>query len=319
MQIVPARAATLDRILDETWRIWSDGLTREAYARYNDAQMKTAWGSRSLDRVALVDGERVLSTAKQYALGARLDGRTIRVLGIGAVFTPPSLRSRGAAAALIERMLERAREEGVDCALLFSEIGAAYYERFGFVPIPRDVVWLRVAEKPGAPAILVRVGEERDIPAVTELLRAAAAPARFALEIDADVVRYSVAKKRLLAGLSPPGWRSVEFYVAEEGASAVAFVLLTVSRSGVTLEACGDRDLTGARVGAILQVLRARTPRERPADLAAWLPSGFLPPQLTIVKQRPASELMMIKPLRDDLRVDDLRADDIIYWHGDAF
>ena len=50
MQIVPARAAMLDRILDETWRIWSDGLTRDAYARYNDAQMKTPWGRRSLDR-----------------------------------------------------------------------------------------------------------------------------------------------------------------------------------------------------------------------------------------------------------------------------
>jgi hypothetical protein len=65
--------------------------------------------------------------------------------------------------------------------------------------------------------------------------------------------------------------------------------------------------------------LRARTPGERVPDLAAWLPSAFHPPQLTIVKQRPASELMMIKSLREDLRVDDLRAEHVIYWHGDAF
>ena len=96
-------------------------------------------------------------------------------------------------------------------------------------------------------------------------------------------------------------------------------MLLTSSRTGVTLEACGDRDPTGARVGAMLQVLRARTPRERAPNIAAWLPPGFHPPQLTLVKQRPASELMMIKSLREDLRVDDLRADDIVYWHGDAF
>jgi GNAT superfamily N-acetyltransferase len=319
MQLVPARGAILDQILDETWRIWSDGLTREAYARYNAAQMKTPWGRQFLDRVALVDGERVLSSAKRYALRAQFDGGAVRLLGIGAVFTPPALRSRGSAAALIERMLDEARGDGVDCALLFSEIGASYYQRFGFVPIPRDVSWLRVIDKPGAPAMLVRAGEERDIPAVTELLRAAAASARFALDIDADVVRYSFSKKRLLAGLSPPGWRAVEFYVAEEGASAVAFVLLTSSRTGVTLEACADRDPAGARVGAILQVLRARTPRERVPDIAAWLPPAFHPPQLTIVKQRPASELMMIKALRDDLRVGDLRADDIVYWHGDAF
>jgi GNAT superfamily N-acetyltransferase len=319
MQIVPARDRILEQILDETWRIWSDGLTRDAYASYNAGQMKTPWGRQFLDRVALVDGVRVLSTAKRYALRARLDGAPIRVLGIGAVFTPPALRSRGSAAALIERLLEDARREGVDCALLFSEIGASYYEQFGFVGIPRDVCWLRVIDKPGAPAILVRAGEERDIPAVTDLLRTIAAPARFALDVDQDAVRYSLSKKRLLAGLSPVGWRNVEFYVAEEGASAVAFVLLTVSRTGATLEACGDRDPSGARVGAILQVLRARTPKERVPDIAAWLPSGFCPPQVTIVKQRPASELMMIKSLRDDLRVDDLRAEDIVYWHGDAF
>ena len=187
------------------------------------------------------------------------------------------------------------------------------------MPIPREVSWLRVSEKPGAPAILVRGGAERDVPAVTDLLRAAGATARFALEIDADEVRYSLSKKRLLAGLSPAGWRSVEFYVAEEGASAVAFVLLTASRSGMTLEACANRDPAGARVGAMLQVLRARTPRERAPDIAAWLPPGFCPPQVTIVKQRPASELMMIKPLRADLRVDDLRGEDVVYWHGDAF
>ena len=319
MQIVPARDAVLEHILDETWRIWSDGLTRKAYASYNAAQMKTPWGRQFLDRVALVDGERVLSTAKRYTLRAHLDGAPIRVLGIGAVFTPPALRSRGSAAVLIERLLEDARREGVDCALLFSEIGASYYEQFGFVAIPRDVVWLRAIDKPGAPAILVRTGEERDIAAVANLLRAASASARFALDVDPDVVRYSLSKKRLLAGLSPAGWRSVEFYVAEEGASAVAFVLLTSSRSGMTLEACGDRDPSGARVGAMLQVLRARTPHERVPDMAAWLPPAFRPPQVTLVKQRPASELMMIKPLREDLPVRDLRADDIVYWHGDAF
>jgi GNAT superfamily N-acetyltransferase len=319
MQIVPARNGILEHILDETWRIWSDGLTRKAYATYNAAQMKTPWGRQFLDRVALVDGDRVLSTAKRYALRARLDAQAIRVLGIGAVFTPPALRSRGSAAALVERLLEDARRDGVDCALLFSEIGASYYEQFGFIGIPHDMVWLRVVEKPGAPAMLVRAGEEQDIPAVTDLLRAAGAPARFALDVDADVVRYSLSKKRLLAGLSPAGWRTVEFYIAEEGASAVAFVLLTASPTGATLEACGDRDPTGARVGAMLQVLRARNPRERMPDIAAWLPPGFRPPQLMIVKQRPASELMMIKSLREDLRVNDLRAEDIVYWHGDAF
>lgn len=319
MEIVTARDGMLERILDNTWRIWSDGLTRQAYARYNAAQMQTPWGHANLDRVALVDNGRLLSTAKRYLLRARLDGRSIRLLGIGAVFTPPALRGGGGASALLERMLRDARSDGIDGALLFSEIGAAYYERFGFAAIPREVTWLRVADRAGAPAVLVRAGDERDIPAVSDLLRAGAAPARFALDFDEPLVRYSLAKKRLLAGLSPPGLRTVDFFVAEEGASAVAFVLLTRSRISTTLESCGDRDPSGARVGAILQVLRARTPHESAPDIAAWLPAGFLPPQLRIVKRRDTSELMMMKSLRDDLDVRALRADDVVYWHADAF
>jgi predicted N-acetyltransferase YhbS len=319
MQIVPARDALLEHILGETWRIWSDGLSRGAYARYNAGQMQTPWGRRHLDRVALVDNGRVLSTAKRYALRARLDGRVTRVLGIGAVFTPPALRGRGAAAALVNGLLEEARQEGVEAALLFSEIGASYYERFGFSAIARDVVWLRVAHQPGAPAVLTRSGDDRDISAVVELVRSGAAHARFALDPEEDFVRYGVAKKRLLAGLSPRGFRTVEFFVAEEGASAAAFVLLTRTARGATLEMCGDRDPSGARVGAILQVLRARTPAEAAPDIAAWLPVGWLPPQLSVVKRHPASELMMTKPLCDGVRVTDLRADDVVYWHGDAF
>ncbi len=319
MDIVPARDGILEEILDETWRIWSDGLARDAYARYNAAQMQTPWGRTNLDRLALVEDGRVLSTAKRYALRARLDGRVVRVLGIGAVFTSPTRRGRGGASALIERLLGGARDEGFDCALLFSEIGAPYYERFGFTAIPRDVCWLRVTEKAGAPAVLVRAGADRDIPAVTEMLRSRATQARFSLDFDPDLVRYSVAKKRLLAGFAPAGVRTVEFFVAEEGASAVAFALLTRSTVSTTLESAGDRDPSGARVGAILQVLRARTPRESAPDIAAWLPDGFLPPQTTLVKRHPASELMMIKSLRDDVDVSALRAEDVVYWHADAF
>jgi GNAT superfamily N-acetyltransferase len=319
MEILPARGALLEEILDETWRIWSDGLSREAYARYNAAQMLTPWGRGHLDRVALVDGGHVLSSAKRYALRARLEGRVRRVLGIGAVFTPPSVRRRGGASALIERLLDEARREGVDCAILFSEIGAPYYQRFGFVPIERNIAWLRLREKPGAPAVLVRAGETRDLPAIVELLRVAAAPARFALDVDVEFLHFGLSKKRLLAGLSPAGMRHVEFFVAEEGASPVAFVLITRSRAAATLEACGDRDPSGARVGAILQALRARTPREPTPDIAAWLPPRFLPPQTTIVKERPAAELMMIKALRGDIEVGHLRSEDVVFWRGDAF
>ena len=53
---------------------------------------------------------------------------------------------------------------------------------------------------------------------------------------------------------------AAEFFVAEEGASAVAYVVLNVNANGWTLEEAGDRDPAGARLGAMLQVLLAREP-----------------------------------------------------------
>jgi hypothetical protein len=85
----------------------------------------------------------------------------------------------------------------------------------------------------------------------------------FALRRDPALIEYALSKKRLLAGFGfggPRGARQTEFFVAEEGVSAVAYVVLTVNAGGWTLEEAGDRDPAGARLGAILQVLLAREP-----------------------------------------------------------
>ena len=320
MRLVPAEGAALVRILDESHRIWSDGLSRHQYERYNTAQLRTAWGAQHLHRVALVDdaGD-VLSSAKRYDLDLRLDGRVIRALGIGAVFTPEARRGRGHARALIQQLLESAAADGADLALLFSEIDPAYYASLGFVPIPRRQLTLRTTGKAGAPMILVRAGEERDIPAVADLAQRMAVPHRFAVEQGPDLVRFGLSKKRLLAGLLAPELLNVEFFIVEEGAGAVAFAILTVTEDDTILEMCGDRDPTGARVGAMLQVLRARTPAERPPLLSASLPLGWLPPQVEIESSETIREVMMVRPLRAGVLQRPLTEQDVLYWHGDMF
>ena len=59
-----------------------------------------------------------------------------------------------------------------------------------------------------------------------------------------------------------------------------------------TIEECGDRDPSGARVGAILQALIAREPVEQRPIIRGWLPPGFVPPQITIVSARPSTDVM---------------------------
>lgn len=320
MRLIPAAGAVLEQILTESHEIWSDGLTAPAYGRFNAAQMRTAWGADHLRRFALVDeAGQLLSSAKRYDFTARLDEKDVAVVGIGAVFTAAAARRQGHARNVVEEITAAARGEGADLALLFSEIDPAYYRELGFVAVPRPELVIRSKEKPGAPMVLVRAGEERDIPAVAELARTMAKNHRFALIPSDDYLRFSLSKKRLLAGFLPPGLLSVEFFIVEEGAGAVAFAILTVTADDVILEMCGDRDPAGARLGALLQVLRARTPTEKAQGITCFLPPGWLPPQIEIESSAAVRDVMMVKPLRDGVLTTPLRDSDVLYWHGDLF
>lgn len=320
MKLIAAEGPLLERIMDESHAIWSDRLSRQAYARYNAAQMRTAWGSRHLHRLALVDdaGE-LLSSAKRYDFHATLDGEDMPVVGIGAVFTPAAARGRGHARTIVDQILAAAAQDGARLALLFSEIDPAYYEAAGFVAIPRRELVIRAKEKPGAPMVLVRAAEERDIPAMADIARTMAKAHRFALTTSDDFLRFSLSKKRLLAGFLPPGLLSVESFIVEEGAGAVAFAILTVTADDMILEMCGDRDPAGARLGALLQVLRARTPAEAAMGMSCFLPPGWLPPQVEIESSDTVHEVMMVKPLAAGVLATPLRDRDVLYWHGDLF
>ena len=318
--VVAADGPLLDQILDASYEIWNEGLSRHAYARYFEAQRRTAWGRAHLRRFALAEHGACLASATRYDFTAVLDGRPLPAIGVGAVFTPPACRGRGYARELIERLLAATESEGTALALLFSGIGAESHERLGFQPLARREAILQVAQKAGAPATGVRAGDERDLAAIAAMGRVRAEASRFRLDRDVDFIQYAIAKKRLLAGLGLPGSRELYFFVAEEGAAAAAYVVLTAQAGVWTIEECGDRDPTGARVGAILQVLLARAPRERPLRVSGWLPPGFVPPQITIAASHPSSDTIMIRVLRPDAApVPPLAGDDVFYWHGDVF
>jgi GNAT superfamily N-acetyltransferase len=325
----------LDQVLTASYEIWNDGLTTTGYRQWWSAQLATPWGRSHLRRTALVDGPTVLASAKEYWFDAVLDARPIRVIGIGAVFTQPAHRGKRAAATLVEQLLERAADQRADLALLFSEIGPAYYARLGFAVLPTFDLELLVAEstRHGAPATLVRAGDDRDLAAIVAMNGIRASPFRFHLNRDRDLVSYAVTKKRLLAGLGPSGDRELQFFVAEEGAAAVAYMVISarVAHGGQlgqvgevghtwTIEECGDRDPAGARVGAMLQVLLAREPAVRRPTIRAWLPARLRPPQVTIAKTQPARVVMMARQLTPAAAAAvDLREDELLYWRADIF
>ena len=206
-------------------------------------------------------------------------------------------------------------------ALLFAKPGLDDHLRAGFEAIPSSEVTLHVAESPryGAPMTMVRVGEERDLAAIVAMGRVRAAPFRFHLDRDIDLVRFAMTRKRLLAGLGSPSARQLHFFIAEEGITAAAYVVVSVAGDRWTLEECGDRDVSGARVGALLQALIAREPIEPRPTIRGWLPPGFLPPQVTVVSSAPPTELVGVRVLNTAALPTRLSVDEVLYWHNDAF
>jgi predicted N-acetyltransferase YhbS len=320
MALVVADDILREHILDLTYPIWNEGLTRRAYGQWNAAQLRTSWGREHLSRVALLDDTgTVLSTAKRYRLRARLDGTAVDALGLGAVFTPQALRGRGHASRLIETLVDEARADGAAFAMLFSEIDPVFYERLGFHRVSIDQARFGVLEKGGgAPAMLVRAGHVSDLVGLSAMHDVRTAGVRLTVERRPDFIEFMLARKRLLAGLGTPGLRQVEFHVVEEGASAMAYVMLSVEANGWTLTEAGDRDPAGARLGAMLQTLIAREPSQRRPAIRTWWPRSFpVPPQLQVLESYAAPDVMMIRPLRDiNLPT---TADDVFYWRSDFF
>lgn len=321
LQVVPATGAVLEQILDDTHSLWGDGLSRNHYAKAWAAQLKTPWGRQHLDRVALVDGPHVLASAKRYDFSMRFDGRIRRVLGIGAVFTAPAHRGRGCARELLARILDTAVTEGQEFAMLFSEIDPAFYERLDFVPVPLLEFTLEIDQKRGgAPAMLVRSGDDRDIPAIAEMSALRVADARLGMARSEDLIRFQITRKRLQSGLAPAGHCNNEFLVVEEGSQAVAYMVMTEQDGRWMIEEAGDRDPSGARLGAMFQVMLARYPSERLPVIKTWWPQSLLPPQVTIAAATPTQEVLMIRPLRDRiLPLPPLAAAEVVFWHSDYF
>jgi len=314
-----AEGALLERVLDATYPVLQQGLSRRAFTTADSALRKTAWAPGHRRRYALVEGTTVLASALQYDLSGMLGRQALRICGIGDVCSDPAQGSVDHARVLIERLVDQARSDGADLALVFTSAEAMPSALDGFEVIPTRDVELKVAEssRHGAPMTLVRGGEDRDLAAIVAMGQARAVRYRFHLERDVDLVKYAITRKRLLAGLGTSGSRQLQFVIAEEGITAAAYAVISIVDGTWTIEECGDRDASGARVGAILQALIAREPVERRPVIRGWLPPSFVPPQVTIVSTEPSAEILLARPLTVTVDRLALSDDDVLYWRSD--
>ncbi|HEY0614443.1 MAG TPA: GNAT family N-acetyltransferase [Candidatus Elarobacter sp.] len=166
-------------VLPHSRALWAGARSFEEYVGEFTAAAASSWGRRRFRTVGLrIDGALVAS-CKRYERVLRCGARAYRSAGIGAVFTPPALRGRGYATALLGAFLDAERAAGTDLAYLFSDIHPSFYERLGFVAFPSRTISLR-ADRIPAQRVAVSALGERDATAVRRVFDALDARRPFA-------------------------------------------------------------------------------------------------------------------------------------------
>ena len=321
-KVVPADSAIRQRIVATTPLVAYGGLSRDAFAKYDAAHAKTAWALGHQRRFALIQGDQVLASAERYDLSGRLDRQLVTICGIAAVLdNGADDAGRSFGDVLVEQLVEDATRSGADLALLFRTANAPSPLPRGFEVVPTTDVELTVTEssRHGAPMTLVRGGEDRDLDAIAAMGQARADRFRFHIDRSVDLIKHAITRKRLLAGLGAAGHRQMEFVIAEEGVTAAAYIVITAVGGTWTIEECGDRDASGARIGALLQALIAREPIEGRPVIRGWLPPGLLPPQVTITSSSPAPPLLLARALSSRVQGLHLTPPEVMYWRSDLF
>jgi predicted N-acetyltransferase YhbS len=232
--------------------IWGGGLDE---ARFVAFQRRLADSLEAADRYRLLgwfeaEGSFV-SAMKAYDLEGTCAGRALRLLGIGAVFTPPGLRRRGHAAAMLQAAMRDYAARGCHVAVLFSDIDAGFYERLGFRALESRECIVEAAELP-RPSGGFRAAAPGDEERLSAILACSRKAGRLSLSRDGWTLRLQLRRLRELArarGVGEPEWGII---VSGRGGEAAAVVRLgrdTVDLldAGWTTEAARDRLLGGLR------------------------------------------------------------------------
>lgn len=192
-KLTVARPDQIRFVLGHSHALWGAGLSLEDYREMWEDLRRTPWGERWFTYQVLSgeDGA-VLSSLKLYRPEIRIGRRRSRVCAIGAVFTPPAERGRGYAAELIRLVVAESRARGDTPALLFSDIGTAYYEALGFRRFPADEALGTLSGALPSPdeGLTLRPMREDDVPEVVETHRAWCEGRPVALLRDADHWRF---------------------------------------------------------------------------------------------------------------------------------
>lgn len=134
-----------------SFEAWGARLNFEQYL-LREARLRTHRWARAAQTTWLWrDGQAVLASCEVYRMASAVGGERGESWAVASVFTEPSLRGRGHARAMMSALVERARSDGAQASVLFSDVGAPIYEASGYVARPaEDLVFPPAAGDPAA-------------------------------------------------------------------------------------------------------------------------------------------------------------------------
>ncbi len=247
--------------------LWGSGLEPDTFVAYQRRLANSPEAEWRFDLLGLFDGARLLSAMKAYRLEGQFEGTPMLIRGVGAVFTPPSLRRHGYAEKMMRLSLARFASEGSQAALLFSDIGTRYYEKVGFRVLESADCKVDASLFPkGRGARAAAPGDEMRISQA--LARHRANSAGLTLLRDGWSLRFQLRRLRELArarDVGEPDWGMV---VDGPGNSASAAAMIRHTKDGLDiLDAAWD---TGAARDALLGSIRERLSRAGRSTVRYW-------------------------------------------------
>ena len=134
----PAQARALDF---STHAAWPCGLALEDHVEKEVRLRQGPWPRATLSAWSLHDTDdparRALASCEVYAVPVEARGRQGRALAFASVFVEPVLRGHGYASRLLERLhADLGAAPDIAACVLFSDVGAAIYERLGYTALP---------------------------------------------------------------------------------------------------------------------------------------------------------------------------------------
>ncbi|HET6278754.1 MAG TPA: GNAT family N-acetyltransferase [Candidatus Polarisedimenticolia bacterium] len=288
-------------------------------------RMCDADGDEKREQCRLIVGsaadDLIVASLELHCGEGELHGRAVRIAGIGALFTPPEQRGRRYGAALVAMVVDRARHDGFHLALLFSDIGADYFTRLGFSPLPggeASCVTVLPAPWPGEPAWVggadppqgvpgLRTGGPGDFDAIVRLHEGYEASAAFRL------MRSRRAWDRLLlrpeAGRGPRQGGERDIWMVDDRSGPVAYAVLQEQGEVLRWLEHGARPGGDGRLGDLFWAAIARARRHGLSRLEGWsLPRGAAgEPLYPIARRARRRPLLMARALQPDITLTALR------------